>query len=257
MAMFQKIISDVTHEGQLCWITLNANKGNILDIAMMTEMVKAIELTATNPLVKAIAFKANGDHFSFGASVKEHEQKKVATMLSSFHRLFRVLIRSKLPLLAAVRGQCLGGAMELITFCHWVFCEEKARFGQPEINLGVFPPVASLLLPYRVGQAATDDLILTGRSIDANEAEKIGLINNVSSNPEKALQAFFENHLVSKSAIALRFSVETARTSMVTSFLQNLELLEQRYVNDLMETQDANEGIAAFIEKRDPLWRHR
>ena len=101
-------------------------------------------------------------------------------MLSAFHQLFREIIETGKPTFALVRGQCLGGGMELATFCNWIFASDEAVFGQPEINLAVYPPVASLILPFLIGQQAADDLVLSGRSVSAGEARDLGLVSSVS-----------------------------------------------------------------------------
>src|SRR5574341_57067 len=161
MVEFKKIKLGLAHENQMLALTLNAPKGNVLDREMMTELVKAIGEQGRGSSIKALVFQGEGDHFSFGASVPEHQKQFAPQMLATFHELFRTLIAVNKPCLALVRGQCLGGGFELAMFCHWIFAAENAKFGQPEINLAVFPPVASFLLPYRIGQSAADDLVLS------------------------------------------------------------------------------------------------
>lgn len=256
MADFKKIKLDFTHENQILTLTLNAPKGNVLDREMMTELIKAIGEQGRGASIKALVFQGEGDHFSFGASVPEHQKEFVAEMLGTFHDLFRTLIAVNKPSIALVRGQCLGGGFELAMFCHWIFTAENAKFGQPEINLAVFPPVASLLLPYRVGQSAADDLVLSGRSITAQEAKQMGLVYSVSADPQAELDDFLVKHLLPKSVTALQFAARASRYEMHQVFLKNIEALEKIYVQELMETTDANEGIKAFTEKRKPVWKN-
>jgi cyclohexa-1,5-dienecarbonyl-CoA hydratase len=189
--------------------------------------------------------------------VPEHQKEFVAEMLATFHDLFRTLIAANKPCIAIVRGQCLGGGFELAMFCHWIFAVEKAKFGQPEINLAVFPPVASLLLPYRLGQSTADDLVLSGRSITAQEANQMGLVYSVSADPQAELNNFLAKHLLPKSATALQFAARASRYEMHQAFLKNIDALEKMYVQELMETTDANEGIKAFMEKRKPVWKNQ
>jgi cyclohexa-1,5-dienecarbonyl-CoA hydratase len=257
MSEYKKIKSALSHDEQVLTVTLNAPKGNVLDGEMMGEITKVLQTVARRSSIKAVVFRGEGKHFSFGASVPEHQKKYVAKMLRTFHTLFRVLIETGKPAFAIVRGQCLGGALELAAFCNWIFASENAQFGQPEIKLAVFPPVASLVLPYRIGQSAADDLVLTGRSISAQEAKQLGLAHSVSSDPQAEAEAYIESHILPKSAAALQFTVKASRYEMHRAFLQNIAAVEKVYVHELMETHDANEGITAFLEKRQPVWQNR
>lgn len=257
MAQYQKIKSDLSHENQILTLTLNAPKGNVLDREMMAELITAIKESGSAPPLKALVFQGAGEHFSFGASVPEHQKEFVAQMLATFHDLFRALIAINKPCIAMVRGQCFGGGFELAMFCHWIFASEDAKFGQPEINLAVFPPVASLVLPHLIGQSAADDLVLTGRSITAQEAKQMGMIHSVSADPQAALDEFLAKHILPKSAVALQFAARASRHEMHLAFLKNIDTLEKMYVQELMETEDANEGIKAFMEKRKPVWKNQ
>ncbi len=257
MPEFKKIKLYSAHENQILVITLNAPKGNVLDREMMSELMLALKEHGSAPSIKALVFQGAGEHFSFGASVPEHQKEFVAGMLATFHELFRALIASNKPCIALVRGQCLGGGFELAMFCHWIFASEEAKFGQPEINLAVLPPVASLLLPYRIGQAAADDLVLTGRSITAQAAKQLGLLHSVSANPQAELEEFIAQHILPKSATALHFAARASRYEMHQAFLQSIAALEKMYVQELLETADANEGIKAFMEKRKPVWKNQ
>lgn len=254
---FKKIESNLVFEQNILQLTLDAPKGNVLDIEMISELTEVVETRASAQEIKAIIFKGTGEHFSYGASIPEHKKEVVGELLSKFHTFFRTLIEVGKPCFALVRGQCLGGGLELAAFCHWIFAAEEAMFGQPEIRLAVFPPVASLILPHRIGQSAADDLILSGRSVTAQAAQRLGLVHSVSANPEKELHHFIAEHILPKSAAALHFAVRSARHKMHQTFLRNIDPIEALYVRELMQTHDANEGIAAFLEKRDPLWKNR
>ena len=256
MAEFNKIKLDLSHEEQILNLTLNAPKGNVLDKEMVTELTQAVQEEGQRPSVKALVFLGEGEHFSFGASVPEHQKEFVGEMLKTFHQLFRALIEISKPTFALVRGQCLGGGLELAAFCNWIFASQDAMFGQPEIKLAVFPPVASLVLPHRIGQSAADDLVLSGRSISAQEAKQLGLVYSISSEPEEKLNEFITKYILPKSAAALQFAVKFSRFEMHPAFLQNIDALEKMYVQELMETEDANEGIRAFLEKRNPTWKN-
>jgi cyclohexa-1,5-dienecarbonyl-CoA hydratase len=253
---YNKIRVETKFEEQVTFITLANGKGNIVDKDMMKELIRAIDYAAEVNRTKAIVFSGNGDHFSFGASVPEHQKDQAAEMLSTFHSMFRHLIDASIPTIALVRGQCLGGGMELAAFCNWVIAAENAHFGQPEIGLSVFAPVASLLLPHLVGQSAADDLLLAGHFINATRARDIGLVHSVSADPAKDVDILLEQHILPKSGKALRMAVKAARYQFYQSFLRDIQVLESMYVNDLMATHDANEGIGAFMEKRKPVWKN-
>jgi cyclohexa-1,5-dienecarbonyl-CoA hydratase len=257
MNEYEKIEAVRSHDGQVLRLLLNAPKANVLDRQMMVELTDAIQQGAGDFELRALLLEGKGAHFSFGASVPEHRKEQVGEMLPTFHRLLRTMIESGKPTVALVRGQCLGGALELAALCHWVFAAIDARFGQPEINLAVFPPAASLILPYRIGQSAADDLILSGRSITAEEAMHLGLVRSISDDPESDVDAFLREHILTKSGAALHFAALSSRYEMNRALLRNLEAVEELYLNDLMNTADANEGIQAFIEKRKPVWAHR
>jgi cyclohexa-1,5-dienecarbonyl-CoA hydratase len=257
MSEFKKIKLELAHNRQVLTLTLSSLKGNVLDRAMMQELIQALAEQGRASSIKALVFQGEGDHFSFGASVPEHQKEFAPPMLSTFHDLFRTLIAVNKPCIALVRGQCLGGGFELAMFCHWIFAAEEAKFGQPEINLAVFPPVASLILPHLIGQTVADDLVLSGRLITAPEAKQLGLVYSVSSDPQAALEEFLAKHILPKSAMALGFAARASRYEMHQTFLKNIEALEKMYVQELMETDDANEGIKAFMEKRKPIWKNK
>jgi len=230
-----KIKSDFLFDGQILNLTLNAPKGNVLDIEMISELTQAVEKLGVNQDIKAFVFQGAGEHFSYGASIPEHTKELAPKLLATFHTFFRTLIKVSKPTFALVQGQCIGGGLELAAFCNWIFASENAQFGQPEINLSVFPPVASLILPHRIGQSAADDLVLTGRSITAQEAKQLGLVHSVSSEPVKALEEFLSTHILPKSTIALKFSVKSSRFEMHQAFLKNVHQIEKTVCSGINE----------------------
>jgi len=170
---------ELREDRQLLHLTLDTPKANIIDTAMMAAIERALDEHVETPTLKAIAFEGAGTQFSFGASVQEHRRDEAPAMLARFHNLFRRLYAAGVPTIAIVRGHCLGGGLELAAYCTWVFAAPNARFGQPEISLAVFPPLASVLLPWRIGGGAALDLCVSGRTIDANEALRVGLVGSV------------------------------------------------------------------------------
>jgi cyclohexa-1,5-dienecarbonyl-CoA hydratase len=188
--------------------------------------------------------------------VPEHLPGRVNDMLRQFHAMLLAMVDSAVPVLAAVRGQCLGGGLEVVTLCHRVFASRDAVFGQPEILLGVFAPVASVVLAERVGRRHAEDLCLTGRSVDAGTAAAMGLADEVTEgDPADAAIAWARQHLLPKSASSLRFAVRAVRASLRTRLASELPGVERLYLGALMRTADAVEGLQAFIDKRPPSWK--
>jgi cyclohexa-1,5-dienecarbonyl-CoA hydratase len=236
---------------------LDRPKANILDSAMLEAMRPHLAALGGAPRPKLLVFEGAGDHFSFGASVEEHRPESVAAMLGRFHDTFRSIEASGVPTAALVRGRCLGGALELAAFCGRVVCDPGALFGVPEVRLGVFPPVAAATLRWRVGGARASELILTGRTVAADEAVRIGLADESAGDPDAALAAWFETELAPKSSAALSFAWRASRLALSRAFERDVPELERLYLEELMRTADAVEGIEAFLEKRNPDWRNR
>ncbi len=224
---------------------------------MIEALHEALTQYRRHVMLRGVILDAEGPHFSFGASVEEHLPAKCAAMLASLHALLLEMLEFPVPVLVAVQGQCLGGGLELALACGRIFAAPGAQFGQPEIKLGVFAPAASALLPYRVNQPDAEDLLLTGRSIAAEEALAMGLVQAVADDPAAAALAWFEQHLQGKSAAALACATVAARGVMQHQVRERLAALEKLYLDWLMRTHDANEGLAAFLEKRQPAWTHQ
>jgi cyclohexa-1,5-dienecarbonyl-CoA hydratase len=236
-------------------LALAGSKGNVIDAGMSAALAAAVREAAADPSTKAILFEGEGADFSFGVSVEEHLPDRAAAMLRGFHALFRALLGAAVPSLAVVRGRCLGGGLELAAFCHRVFAAPDARLGQPEIILGAFPPVASLFLRERTGRGAAEDLCLSGRTLDAAEAARIGLVDEVADDPAAAALAYVREHLLPRSAASLRRAVRAVRADLMARFETDIAAQESLYLDDLMKTADAVEGVRAFLEKRPPRWR--
>jgi cyclohexa-1,5-dienecarbonyl-CoA hydratase len=244
-------------EGRLLRLRLDRPKANILDAAMVGAIENALVQHGTVAELRGILIDSTGGHFSFGASIEEHLPGRCAAMLAGFHRLILRIFASPVPVLTAIRGQCLGGGLELASAGHLLFAGQDAKFGQPEIQIGVFAPAASCLLPERIGLAAAEDLLLSGRSIGAEEAFRIGLVTELADDPEAAALSYFDRHLAPKSAASLRFATRAARHGTIAGVSAKLAAIETMYVAELMATQDAAEGLSAFIEKRPARWKDR
>ena len=247
----------VTETGALWRIALAAPPANILDQTAIETLTGIFEAAREAPDLKAILLAADGPHFSFGASVAEHLPGRFETMIPAFHRLFYAMLDAEVFTVAAVNGMCLGGAMELASFCHRVFASPGARFSQPEMELAVFPPVASVFLADRVGRSRAEDLCVSGRRIDGAEAFRIGLVDELADDPNEAALGYIEKHLTSKSAAALRLGIRAVRLGLTERFRRQLEAVERIYCDELMATHDAVEGLEAFVAKRPPEWRNR
>ncbi len=242
-------------EDRTAWITLDRPPLNILDISMMQALDAALE----RALAKCdfVIFQGAGPKaFSSGAEIADHTPERVEKMLSAFHAVFRRLAAADCLKIAAVHGFCLGGGMELATFCDFVLATESAQFGQPEIKLGCFPPVAMVTLPHLIGMRAAAYLILTGQQINAAEASRLGLVTRVVPDDKLAvaLDSLLEElHTLSPSVLQL--TRKTLGGIHFAGFAKQLEEVEHVYLTELMKTQDAREGVLAFLEKRTPIWK--
>ena len=245
------------HDGALLRLTLARPKANIVDAAMVAALSGALLAYRGHPGLRAVLLDAEGPNFSFGASVEEHLPEGCAAMLASLHGLVLSMLEFPVPILTAVGGQCLGGGLEVALAGGPIFAAPDAQLGQPEMLLGVFAPAASVLLPYRVNQPAAEDLLFSGRSVSGTEAKAMGLVQIVADDPEVAALAYFERHLAGKSAAALACAVTAARGTMIPDVRRRLNEVERLYLDRLMQTRDANEGLVAFLGKRKPKWEHR
>ena len=205
------------HAEQVARVTLAAPKANIIDQAMMAGLESAFDQLAMRRDLKAIVIIGEGPHFSFGASVQEHLPEQIAETLARLHALLRQISKAAAPTIAAVRGQSLGGGLELALACDLILAEENAQLGCPEIQLGVFPPAGSALLPVRIGSGAAANLVLTGARIDGVAAATIGLVNRTA--PAGELESTLTNWLATdflpRSACALRCAAQAVRRPLV------------------------------------------
>jgi cyclohexa-1,5-dienecarbonyl-CoA hydratase len=226
---------------------------------MLKEISSALS-ECTNQELVAIVFAGDPScrAFSAGVAVEEHVPELVYQMLDSFHNVFRMLEQLAKPTVAVVDGPALGGGCELVAACDIVIATDRARFGQPEIKLGVFPPVASVFLPLIIGDKAARELILTGETVDATEAARLGLCNYVVpvAHLEQKLTEIVAR-LRELSTVALEFARKSLDMGRGLNLDTALKELEDMYLNELMKSRDASEGVRSFMEKRKPLWRNR
>ena len=236
--------------------TFSHPKGNIITADMIAALAAGLESVAGNPHLKLVTLAGAGPDFSFGASVPEHAADHIARVLPAMHALIFDLLETPAVTAAVVRGRCLGGGFELALACDVIFAEETASFGLPEVALGVFPPAASVLLPLRVGSARATRALLTGDAAAACVWRDAGLLEMVPASTEigAAVDAWFSTHLAPRSAAALRHAAAAARHVLASEVRRSLPELERLYLDRLMRTRDAEEGIAAFMQKRAPHW---
>ena len=242
--------------GSIWRAVLATPKANILDMEKCGVLSEIFAKAAEEKGLKAVVIEGDGPHFSFGASVEEHLPEQVEAMLHGFHGLFYKMLDASVMTLAAVRGQCLGGAMELAIFCNRVFASPDARLGQPEILLGVLAPVASVMLADRVGRSRAEHLCLTGKSMSATEGLAIGLVDELADDPGSAAVDYAREFLLPKSASSLRIAQRAIRGDFAERFRKDLAEAERLFLEELMGTTDAQEGLRAFLEKRDPEWEN-
>jgi len=248
-----------TIDKRVARITFSRPPLNVFNVAMMREIGAALGECSNRELV-AIVFASDSEcrAFSAGVAVEEHVPEMVYQMLDSFHAIFRSLEQLGRPTLALVDGVALGGGSELVAACDIVIATDRSRFGQPEIKLGVFPPVAAVLLPRVIGNKRARELVMTGDIIDAVTALNLGLCNHVvpvAHLEQKAMEIL--SKLREHSAAALGYTRRALDLGEGKTMDAALKQQEDLYLHELMKTADANEGVKAFIEKRKPVWRDR
>ena len=228
---------------------------NIIDIPMMEELAPALAEIETLPEISVIVLSGEGPVFSAGVDVAAHTPDNVEEMLLKFHTVIRALVASKKVTVAAVRGHCLGGGAELAMVCDIVYTSATAQWGFPEIKLGCYPPVACAALAALVGHKRAAELVLTGRTIGGIEAEAIGLATRAV--PEAELGNVVDEalrELLKLSPAALAVTKKAFYAWDAIHFDKGLAKAEKIYLEELMRTVDAKEGIRAFMEKREPKW---
>ncbi|UCC40868.1 MAG: enoyl-CoA hydratase/isomerase family protein [Candidatus Aminicenantes bacterium] len=241
------------------FLTINRPPVNILNIATMEEMNDALISLVDNKDIKVLVISSTGEKaFSAGVDIADHTEDKAEKMLQVFHDIFRNMSKLDQVTVAALKGLTLGGGCEIAIFCDLAIAADNLKIGQPEIKLSAIAPVALLVLPRLVGLKKASELLFTGKIIDAAEAEQIGLLNKTvplasfNSELDSFIQPFTELSL-----IGLKFSKKGINLGLETDFMEGLEKIEKIYLEELMASEDAHEGLKAFMEKRKPLWKNR
>ena len=237
-------------------LTLSRSPLNVLNIEMMEEISTYFEELRKEKSLKLLVIQGVGKAFSAGVDVGEHLGDSANKMIEVFHKIFRLMDILKVPSIAAVNGAALGGGCELALYCDMVIAVEKAKFGQPEIQVGVIPPIAALIFPRMIGRKKAMELILSGDTVSAQEALALGLINKVV--PETALQEEVSGWIEKfkkLSGIILKIAKEATLAGLNDDVEKGLKAIEKIYLEDMMKTHDATEGLKAFMEKRKPIWK--
>lgn len=239
-------------------IVIDEPKGNIISRDVIRDLLDALADARRADGVRLVTFEGAGDHFSYGASVEEHRPESIRDALPRLHQLIRAILAVPAPTAAVVRGKCLGGGFEIALACDFVFASATAVLGVPEIALGVFPPAAAALLPPRVGASRAANAILTGAALSAQAWVDAGLVQLAAppADLDAAVDRWYHTHLSARSAAALACAALASRVALRRHVDVVLPELERFYLDTLMNTRDAVEGIAAFLERRPPAWSH-
>ena len=245
-------------EGDIVRLTLNRPPYNVMNISMLEEIGHALDVVDMMQQTKILLFEGSDKSFSGGLDIADHTEEKAYQMLEAFHRIFRSLIELEAVSISVVRGMALGGGCELAACCDFCFAAEDAKLGQPEIKVGIFPSVATVLYSRLIGLHKAFEIILTGRVLTAQEAEAIGLISRsvAPAQLDGEVQRWIQ-FLTGFSAPVLRYTRRAVSDVVNMPFEDALRHVEGIYLNQLMSTEDAKEGLKAFLEQRKPVWKHR
>lgn len=240
-------------------ITLDRPPLNVLDLVLLRELDEALASCAVESAADLVVLRGAGPRaFSAGVDIKDHTREKVPEMLDTVHGVIRKLFALPQVTLAMVHGVCFGGGCELASSCDLILATEGSSFATPEIHVGCYPPVALARFSSLVGYHRAAEMILTGRTFSAREALTIGLINRVVPNDhlETALKSLSEE-ILGKSGAVLRIALKGLRELSLRGFSDALRRSEDIYLEDLLRTEDVEEGVRAFLDKRKPEWKHR
>ncbi len=254
--MFKNISLDF--QNRIARLVLNKPPYNVLDIPMMQEINSALDMVKEREAdINLLSISANGKAFSAGVDVADHTKDKMEIMLETFHGIFRRLESLQIVTVAGVVGAALGGGCELAIGCDIIIASENAKFGQPEIKLSVYPPVAITYLSKIVGLKKAFEIVMLGENFTAMEAKNMGFVNQVF--PEETFYDQYNSYVSRFEALsgsALKVTKMAFKKVAYFDFQTALTTAEKIYAEQLMSLYDANEGILSFLEKRKPVWKH-
>ena len=245
--------------GPIASVVIDRPPLNVLNLALLRELRQVLHDLDQNTGVDLVELRGAGERaFSAGVDVKDHTRAQVPEMLDLVHGVIRKLMSLRQPTVAVVDGVCLGGGCELASSCDLVLASEESLFATPEITVGCFPPVALARFSSQIGYHRAAEMILTGRRLSAREAESIGLVNRVVPRDQlgEALETL-RSDLLDKSRAVLRITLRGLREIGLKELSAALDRSEEIYVQELLQTEDVEEGVQAFVEKRKPKWLHR
>ncbi|RLI84141.1 hypothetical protein DRP07_02030 [Archaeoglobales archaeon] len=245
----------VEYDGKVAWLKISKPPLNVVDIKTMQEMIDALkEIEKEDTVVTVIT--AEGKHFSAGAEVKDHFPDKAPEMIAKFTELIETILKSEKITIAAVRGVALGGGLEIPLACDMILASETAKLGNPEIVLGHYPPISLAILPHTIPAKRAFELIITGDNFDAKAAKEMGIVNQVYPDDKFDDEVKkFVSKLVEKSPIALKITKKAFKSSLALCFDIKSHIINDIYLSQLVKTEDAVEGLKAFLEKRKPEWK--
>ncbi len=239
-------------------LTLARPKHNVFNIAMMEELNAALEALVVDSSLKCVVILGEGPSWCAGVDVGDHKPELVDQMIATFNRIFELIEAIPVPVIAAVHGACLGGGMEVAIACDMVVAAKKAKFGQPEVKLGFFPPYAAIRLPALVGSAKAIEICATGRTYSADEAVAMGFVSRAVENEQFDTEiAKLIGEIQTSSPLILRLNKQAVKAHLGMNFSRAIGSVSDLFLNTLMKTEDTLEGIASFYEKRKSVWKNK